>query len=226
MERTLEWVWRVAQAAAVLLVLAYFLHALQGLLNPFVLFWVLVAVLLPFRGVQGHGLLLVLAAILTLLWLLATTGFLLAPFVLAIVLAYILDPLVDRLEALGMRRTPAILVMAVPLLGALVLLVAVGIPAGGLFTGAEGVKTAAQAATYGGTAGQQYDPCYHLACDTFANNSDTALDQMSDAAAHAVLLYSKRNFDKNPLVDPAAAASVSSGGGGGAHEHHEVTEAR
>ena len=104
--------------------------------------------------------------------------------------------------------------------------IAVGIPAGGLFTGAEGVKTAAQAATYGGTAGQQYDPCYHLACDTFANNSDTALDQMSDAAAHAVLLYSKRNFDKNPLVDPAAAASVSSGGGGGAHEHHEVTEAR
>ena len=37
----------------------------------------------------------------------------------------------------------------------------VDIPAGGLFTGAEGIKTAAQAAVYGGTAGQQYDPCYH-----------------------------------------------------------------
>jgi Zn-dependent M28 family amino/carboxypeptidase len=79
---------------------------------------------------------------------------------------------------------------------------AVGIPAGGLFTGAEGVKTAAQAATYGGTAGQQYDPCYHLACDTFANNSNTALDQMSDAVAHVVLTYSKRNFAKEPLIDP------------------------
>ena len=62
--------------------------------------------------------------------------------------------------------------------------IAVGIPAGGLFTGAEGVKTAEQAAIYGGTAGAPYDPCYHLACDTFANNSNTGLDQMSDAAAH------------------------------------------
>ena len=43
-----------------------------------------------------------------------------------------------------------------------------GIPAGGLFTGAEGIKTAAQVLTYGGVAGQQYDPCYHIACDTFA----------------------------------------------------------
>jgi Zn-dependent M28 family amino/carboxypeptidase len=81
--------------------------------------------------------------------------------------------------------------------------IANGIPAGGLFTGAEGVKTAAQAVTYGGTAGSQYDPCYHLACDTYANNSDTALDQMSDAVAHVVLTYSKRNFEKEPLIDPS-----------------------
>jgi Zn-dependent M28 family amino/carboxypeptidase len=77
--------------------------------------------------------------------------------------------------------------------------IAVGIPAGGLFTGAEGIKTAAQAATYGGTAGVAYDPCYHLACDTYANNNDTVLDQNADAIAHMVLLFSKRNFDKEPL---------------------------
>ena len=35
----------------------------------------------------------------------------------------------------------------------------------------------------------QFDPCYHLACDTFANNSDTALDVNSDAIAFAVLTY-------------------------------------
>ena len=97
----------------------------------------------------------------------------------------------------------------------------VDIPAGGLFTGAEGIKTAAQAATYGGTAGQQYDPCYHLACDTFDNNSNTALDQMSDAAAHAVLFFSKRNFEKSPLVDPAPVPSTGSGGGGGSQHNHE-----
>jgi Zn-dependent M28 family amino/carboxypeptidase len=85
----------------------------------------------------------------------------------------------------------------------------VGIPAGGLFTGAEGIKTAAQAATYGGTAGTAYDPCYHQACDTFANNSATGLDQMSDAAAHAMLLFSGRNFAKDPITSTSTAADLS-----------------
>ncbi len=47
--------------------------------------------------------------------------------------------------------------------------IAVGIPSGGLFTGAEGIKTAEEVTLWGGTAGEQYDPCYHLACDTFDN---------------------------------------------------------
>ena len=42
-----------------------------------------------------------------------------------------------------------------------------GIPSGGLFTGAEVIKTEEQEAIWGGTAGEQFDPCYHLACDTF-----------------------------------------------------------
>ena len=67
--------------------------------------------------------------------------------------------------------------------------IAVGIPAGGLFTGAEGIKTAEEAAVYGGTAGLAYDECYHQACDDFDNISLEALDQMSDAAAHAVLTF-------------------------------------
>jgi Zn-dependent M28 family amino/carboxypeptidase len=40
-----------------------------------------------------------------------------------------------------------------------------GIPAGGIFAGAEVPKTAEQAAIFGGVAGEQYDPCYHEACD-------------------------------------------------------------
>ncbi len=67
--------------------------------------------------------------------------------------------------------------------------IAVGIPAGGLFTGAEGVKTDEEAAIWGGTAGDQYDPCYHLACDTFDNISLEAFDVNSDAVAAAVLTY-------------------------------------
>lgn len=64
-----------------------------------------------------------------------------------------------------------------------------GIPFGGVFTGAEGIKTAEQAAVYGGTAGQQYDPCYHDACDTFDNVSAEVLDVNSDAVALATLTY-------------------------------------
>lgn len=69
-----------------------------------------------------------------------------------------------------------------------------GIPIGGLFTGAEVPKTAAQAAEYGGTAGAQLDPCYHQACDTFANTGNELglrlLGQNADAMAFAILTYS------------------------------------
>ncbi|GAA2996642.1 hypothetical protein GCM10017559_16430 [Streptosporangium longisporum] len=64
--------------------------------------------------------------------------------------------------------------------------IAVGIPAGGTFTGAEGTKTSAQATLWGGTAGQPFDPCYHRACDTITNVNDTALNRNSDAIAYAV----------------------------------------
>jgi Zn-dependent M28 family amino/carboxypeptidase len=61
--------------------------------------------------------------------------------------------------------------------------ITVGIPAGGLFTGAEGIKTPEQAATYGGTAGVAYDPCYHAACDRYDNVNLKGFDQMIDATA-------------------------------------------
>jgi Zn-dependent M28 family amino/carboxypeptidase len=67
--------------------------------------------------------------------------------------------------------------------------IAAGIPSGGLFTGAEGIKTAQQAAWYGGVAGASYDPCYHQACDSLTPEQDGA-----DAALYAQLR------DDNPLV--------------------------
>jgi len=64
-----------------------------------------------------------------------------------------------------------------------------GIPSGGLFTGAEEIKTPEQQAIWGGTAGAQFDPCYHQACDTFLNNNDHALDVNSDSVAFATLTF-------------------------------------
>ncbi|GAB3659326.1 aminopeptidase PaaP [Actinocorallia lasiicapitis] len=67
--------------------------------------------------------------------------------------------------------------------------IAVGIPAGGIFTGAEGIKTPEEATFFGGTAGAPYDPCYHQACDTRSNINATALDVNADAIADAVARY-------------------------------------
>jgi Zn-dependent M28 family amino/carboxypeptidase len=79
-----------------------------------------------------------------------------------------------------------------------------GIPAGGLFTGAEGVKTPEQAAIFGGTAGLEFDPCYHQGCDNFFNNSNRALDVNSDAAAHAVITLAQMKIpDRAPTPAPA-----------------------
>jgi Zn-dependent M28 family amino/carboxypeptidase len=85
-----------------------------------------------------------------------------------------------------------------------------GIPAGGLFTGAEGIKTAAEAAVYGGTAGIAYDPCYHQACDTYPTNlNDTALDQMSDATADAVLQFAMTSSSVGGTGKSSAAKEAS-----------------
>jgi Zn-dependent M28 family amino/carboxypeptidase len=69
--------------------------------------------------------------------------------------------------------------------------IAVGVPAGGLFSGAEGIKTEEQAAIYGGTAGVAYDHCYHQACDTINNLNTKALGEFGDAAAHATLTLAR-----------------------------------
>jgi Zn-dependent M28 family amino/carboxypeptidase len=94
------------------------------------------------------------------------------------------------------------------------------IPAGGLFTGAEGIKTAAEAEVYGGAAGQQYDPCYHLRCDDYDNVSIRGLDEMSDAVGHAVLTLAKRNLVRSPLDDPAAPVRGNGDPKGGGDRLH------
>ncbi len=82
-----------------------------------------------------------------------------------------------------------------------------GIAVGGLFTGAEGIKTEAQAAEYGGTAGEQYDSCYHTPCDTLDNLSLVALELNSKITADAMLQFAFRDL---PLVPAVPALTLSS----------------
>jgi predicted PurR-regulated permease PerM len=121
--------WRGVEAAAVLLVLAFFLYATRTILNPVFLFVLLWAVLLPFRGSEGYAALVSVAGLVTLVWVLASTGSLLAPFVLAVMLAYMLDPLVDRLERRRVSRSLAIALLAVPALGLIAIVFLLVVPA-------------------------------------------------------------------------------------------------
>ena len=100
--------------------------------------------------------------------------------------------------------------------------------------GAEVIKTEEQEDIWGGTAGEQFDPCYHLACDTFDNISLEALDVNSDAVAFAVMTYAystesvngvpgKRVPGKFDLPEPAGPefTFIDSDGGGGLEPDHD-----
>jgi aminopeptidase S len=91
-----------------------------------------------------------------------------------------------------------------------------GIPVGGLFGGAFGIKTEAEVAVFGGTAGDQYDPCHHLACDTVNNINLRLLDEYADAAAHTILHFAltsvaEESFDD--LMDAVASLPLASAAG-------------
>ncbi|KAJ0413189.1 hypothetical protein BJY00DRAFT_297262 [Aspergillus carlsbadensis] len=64
-----------------------------------------------------------------------------------------------------------------------------GVPAGGVFTGAEGLKSEEEAALWGGEAGVSYDVNYHLAGDDFENLNHEAFLLNSRATAFAVATY-------------------------------------
>jgi len=59
----------------------------------------------------------------------------------------------------------------------------IGVPFGGLFTGTDGIKTEAEAAIYGGTAGEPYDACHGGACDNMDNISQDVFLMNAQAVA-------------------------------------------
>jgi Zn-dependent M28 family amino/carboxypeptidase len=108
--------------------------------------------------------------------------------------------------------------------------IAIGIPAGGLFTGAEVPKTAAEADIWGGVAGAQLDPCYHAFCDNLrgdgqdaalyaqleedydlvGNVNTHALDVNSDVLAGTIMTFA---WDTSTVNDVPRAPGKSHGAG-------------
>ena len=66
-----------------------------------------------------------------------------------------------------------------------------GIPAGGLFSGAENKMSQEQAKLWGGTADQPFDPNYHQKTDTLEHIDRTALGINGGGVAYAVGLYAQ-----------------------------------
>lgn len=69
--------------------------------------------------------------------------------------------------------------------------IASGIPAGGIFTGAEEVKTEEEAILYGGEAGKSYDPNYHAVGDDITNINKAAFLTNTKGAAYATAKYAR-----------------------------------
>lgn len=82
-----------------------------------------------------------------------------------------------------------------------------GVPIGAMSSGSDGVKTEEQAAKYGGTVGQAYDPCYHQECDTYDNINLEILDSIADGVAHATEVLSRSTLPVNG-VERAPATPV------------------
>ncbi|KAH7327151.1 putative leucine aminopeptidase 2 [Rhexocercosporidium sp. MPI-PUGE-AT-0058] len=67
----------------------------------------------------------------------------------------------------------------------------VGIPCGGIDTGAEGIKTVEEQAMFGGKAGVAYDINYHRKGDSLTNLHLGAWTEMTKALAHVTALYAR-----------------------------------
>jgi len=102
-----------------------------------------------------------------------------------------------------------------------------GIPAGGIFAGAEALKTKAQVRLYGGVAGEQLDPCYHAFCDRLGSilgapppealftasnakklqgNGRRSMEQFLPALVHTLWYFAKAD---DPLPPRTAAATTT-----------------
>jgi len=121
-------------------------YTIDVIISPFVLIGAILYVLYPFRDVALAQRLMWLSLIVFLIWFLYSLLGLLTPFIVAFLLAYILNPLVTRFEAKNFPRWASSLALVILMIGVAVLVVLFVIPpAVGQFQGIiNGVTVIAQ----------------------------------------------------------------------------------
>jgi Zn-dependent M28 family amino/carboxypeptidase len=82
-----------------------------------------------------------------------------------------------------------------------------GVPASGLFTGADDIKTAEQAALFGGVVGEQHDQQYHQPGDDITNINEDALGIMAGAIASVTASLANDTSAINGVQPPAPTAT-------------------
>ncbi|MES0835145.1 MULTISPECIES: M28 family peptidase [Nocardiopsidaceae] len=83
-----------------------------------------------------------------------------------------------------------------------------GIPSGGLFSGADGIKSEEQVEWYGGTAGEAFDPYYHTADDTMEHIDWDSVAELSAAGAHGVEFFAESTLPVNGVLRSSAPAEL------------------
>lgn len=76
-----------------------------------------------------------------------------------------------------------------------------GVPAGGLFSGAEEKKTTRQAQVWGGQANEPFDPNYHKDTDTLEHIDRTSLEIQGSGVAYSVGLYAQDQRGRNGIPE-------------------------
>jgi len=125
MERRFPWL--VYIGATLLMALA--LWSMRSILGPLVSTAALFMLLWPLRDQAAIRRLLLVVGLLLFIWILSEARAIVYPALAALALAFLLNPIVDRLDQLGVRRSIASLALIFPLIGLLLFLVLVLIPA-------------------------------------------------------------------------------------------------
>jgi Zn-dependent M28 family amino/carboxypeptidase len=78
-----------------------------------------------------------------------------------------------------------------------------GVPAGGIFSGADSKMSGQQAERWGGQAGEPFDPNYHKASDTLEHVDRTAMEINGGGVAYVVGIYAQDQRGRNgvPIRD-------------------------
>lgn len=94
-------------------------YSIKEVFSPFILSMIIIGFLLPFREHKSIRVLIALVFTVTMIWLFDFLQEIVNPFLISFALAYLFDPLVDKLEARKIPRVASIMMIIVFIVGGL-----------------------------------------------------------------------------------------------------------